>query len=110
MIQKVVLSKQLESIDGCAFVDCSSLDAIIIPESVTTIGESAFQSCTSLSTITIPENIESIGRMCFHNCEKLTSVTYKGTVYTSRTELITVLEENEVEVGDDAFWVTGLSD
>ncbi len=41
----------------CAFISCSSLTNINIPNSVTTIGNSAFMKCESLTYITIPSSV-----------------------------------------------------
>ena len=41
----------------CAFISCSSLTNINIPDSVTTIGNSAFMKCESLTYITIPSSV-----------------------------------------------------
>ena len=40
--------------DG-AFMNCSSLRAITLPDSVTHIGDSAFEMCKFLRAITLPE-------------------------------------------------------
>ena len=44
-----------------AFVDCTGLNSITIPNSVTSIGNYAFDGCTSLTSITIPNSVTIIG-------------------------------------------------
>ena len=51
-----------------AFLDCSELTAITIPESVTSIGSGAFSGCSSLTTINTPESVTYIGVSAFGYC------------------------------------------
>ena len=63
------------SIGDQAFMSCSSLTSIDIPNSVTSIGGSAFQTCRSLTSVTIGNSVTSIGEQAFVWCSGLTSVT-----------------------------------
>ena len=58
-----------------AFLQCSSMTGITIPNSVTTIGIYAFYSCRSLTSITIPDSVTSILGGAFSCCTGLTSIT-----------------------------------
>ena len=49
---------------------------------VTSIGESAFISCTKLTTITLPNTLTSIGNYAFHSCSSLASFSVPGSVET----------------------------
>ena len=51
-----------------AFLSCSELTGITIPEGVTSIGNSAFMGCTGLTGITIPESVAAIGNSAFQYC------------------------------------------
>ena len=88
------------SIGGGAFIKCTNLTRITIPDNVTSIGKSAFYLCTNLKSITIPEgvtsiesstfgnsgltnitipeSVTSIGNAAFQNCESLTKVIFLG--------------------------------
>lgn len=57
-----------------AFMNCSNLKSITIPDSVTTIGTNAFFGCNGLSSITIPTNVIEIGENAFSYCDGLTNV------------------------------------
>ena len=48
------------SIGYGAFVYCSSLTSVTIPNSVTSIGYGAFEGCSSLTSVTIPNSVTSI--------------------------------------------------
>ena len=48
---------------------------------VTSIGENAFLFCTSLSSVTIPDNVTSIGHYAFNSCTGLTSPVYNAHVF-----------------------------
>ncbi len=54
-----------------AFMNCTSLTSITIPETVTEIGHSAFSGCESLTEITIPNGMTSIGEKAFMGCSGL---------------------------------------
>ena len=71
-----------------AFVDCSSLTSITIPNSVMSIGDKAFYYCTSLTSITIPNSVTSIGYDAFCSCSSLTSITIPNSI---------------TSIGDNAF-------
>lgn len=83
--------------DGCvcteigsnAFLGCTKLKNISVPNGVTSIGDSAFSSCSSLASFMMPDSIKTIGANVFNRCENLTSVEMKKGVET---------------IGDSAFW------
>ena len=64
-----------ENIGDCAFLNCSSLLSITIPNSVTSIGVSAFAGCSRLTSIRIHNGVKSIGGSAFKDCSSLTSMT-----------------------------------
>ena len=49
------------SIGAYAFLNCSGLTSVTIPNSVTSIGYSAFEGCSSLTSVTIGNSVTSIG-------------------------------------------------
>ncbi|MCI7699960.1 MAG: leucine-rich repeat protein [Bacteroidales bacterium] len=68
------------SIGECAFVWCSGLTSVTIPNSVTSIGESAFSWCSSLTSVTIPNSVTSIADYAFAWCSSLTSIVSNAVV------------------------------
>ena len=62
------------AIDHAAFLGCTDLTSVTIPETVTTIGNTVFSGCTSLASISIPNSVTSIGVYAFENCTALKEV------------------------------------
>ena len=71
---QVAFRSDTRGIATSAFVGCTKLENINIPEGVKYINASAFASCSSLENITIPDSVISIGGQAFYNCKKLLSI------------------------------------
>ena len=56
------------SIGSYAFLDCSDLTSVTIPQSVTKIGSYTFRDCSGLTSVTIPQSVTSIGASAFYGC------------------------------------------
>lgn len=74
-LKTVTLPNTLKIIDKFAFYGCSSLVSITIPENVIEIGISAFSCCSKLIDIVIPKSVNNIGESAFVDCDNLTSIT-----------------------------------
>jgi hypothetical protein len=68
-----------------AFVFCSNLLSVIIPNSVTNLGDGAFKNCTSLATVEIGSGVTYIPTWTFSGCTSLTnfSMDTANSVYSS---------------------------
>ena len=107
----ITFDGDVTSIGNFAFLICTSLTNIIIPDSVTSIGDFAFQGCTGLTNITIPGRVTSIGRNAFENCTSLTNIIIPGSVtsigdsvFTSCTSLTNIIIPDSVtSIGGYAF-------
>ena len=78
-----------------AFRGCKGLISVTFGNRITSIGECAFYDCSSLTSIIIPNSVTNIGAYAFRFCKNLTSVTI-GSGVTS--------------IGDNAFdCCTGLT-
>ena len=67
------------SIGTRAFMFCSKLESIAIPNGIISIGESAFTNCNNLTTIALPNSIAFIDSTAFSHCGNLKNVIYCGT-------------------------------
>ena len=72
-----------------AFMDCTPLREIAIPNSVTSIGDDAFRWCVSLREIAIPNSVTSIGDWTFVGCCSLREISIPNSV---------------TSIGNSAFW------
>ena len=78
-LTSISIPNSITSIGQEAFRSCSGLTSISIPNSVTSIGLGAFRSCSFVS-VTIPNSVSSIGSHAFITCRNLTSVTIPNSI------------------------------
>ena len=109
--------KDPTSIGEYAFVECTSLTSIDMPNSVTSIGEGAFGECSGLTSVTIPDSVTSIGYDAFYGCSSLTRVeinsnTIMSSTYTYQNNLKSIfgtqvteyiIGDNVTSIGVEAF-------
>ena len=62
-----------------AFMYCTSLASVTLPEGLTSIPDNCFYCCISLTSVTLPASLESIGLSAFYYCSSLESVTVNAT-------------------------------
>ena len=63
------------SIPYRAFLGCSSIESITIPESVTQIEYASFSGCSGLKSIVVPNSVTGIAQYAFAGCSSLESIT-----------------------------------
>ena len=83
-IRSVILSSGLTSISQYAFMNCTSLTSVTIPDTVVSIGDSAFKGCSSLATIVFADGsqLTSIGNNAFEDCGPIVSLEFPSTLKT----------------------------
>ena len=113
------LSYPVTTIGESAFLNCTALTSVTIPNSVTSIDKEAFRNCTALTSVTIPNSVTSIDKEAFSNCSGLTgeliipsSITDLGmAVFKNCSGLTSVTIPNSItRISDELFWdCTGLT-
>ena len=79
------LSGELD-LTGCrgignnAFMGCTGISSVTIPNSVESIGDNAFNGCSGLSSVEIPNSVRNIGAKAFSGCDALSSVKIPNSV------------------------------
>lgn len=73
------------AIGTSAFLNCSEMTGITIPDSVVSIGSSAFENCYALAEFTVTAGVTSVGDSAFRSCTSLKkfNVESGNTVYTT---------------------------
>lgn len=77
--------EEVEIAEGCgiteipdyAFLGCSGLKRVILPEGLKKIGFQSFSECSGLEKINFPSTLEDIGSNSFAYCEKLDGLEFK---------------------------------
>ena len=73
-LQKIKLSKKIQTINQRLLQGGSSLTEIEIPEGVKSIGYAAFSSCSKLTTITLPASLTSLSGAAIARLNRLTEI------------------------------------
>ena len=79
-IRKATVEYGITSIGEYAFVGCSGLTELTLPNSVTRIGNHAFDSCSGITKLTLPNSITRIEKSAFAGCIGLTVLTLPSSV------------------------------
>ena len=93
------------SIGNNAFISCSGLTSVTIPNSVTSIGIEAFGGCSGLTSINIPNSVTSIGTHAFSECRGLTSVTIPNSVTSIGIEAFYGCNNIDYNSFDNAYYI-----
>ena len=72
--ESVSLKAGTKGIADEAFLNCTKLKSVEIPESVVSIGDRTFEGCTGLKAVRIPAGVTYIGDSAFRKCRQLKSV------------------------------------
>lgn len=88
-LTRVTIPDTMKTIGNGAFSYCFNLKSVTIPNSVTTMEERAFYKCTRLTSVTIPDSVTTIAPSMFCYCSSLTSVTIPDSVKTIGSEVFT---------------------
>ena len=93
------LGEQLKVIPDSAFLNCSALEKISIPNSVESIEEAAFQNCKSLKEVHMPKNLKEIGSGAF------AADPVDSYYFPKEIENLKVLPDSFASTGKSNFYV-----
>ena len=79
IIPTTISGTKVTSIGANAFMDCSHIIKVEIPETINRIESQAFVKCTALEKIIFSKNVTLIGDSAFDSCSNLNTVIYNGT-------------------------------
>ncbi len=65
----------LDVIEAQAFIGCSRIKNLVLPERLTKIGTKAFYGCSGIESIKLPASLTTIETWAFENCSALKSIT-----------------------------------
>ena len=93
--------RPVTQIEDRAFMNCTGLTSITIPDSVISIGDFAFEGCMNLVNVTIGSGVTAIGVHAFYKCWWLTSITVSAgnPVYHSDENCLIETESKTLVVG-----------
>lgn len=116
VLQDVVIPSCIQgypvtSIGNLAFLECETLQSVVIPDSVTSLGAGVFIRCTNLRSVVLPNSLSKLNaQYLFLGCVNLTnvvipdSVTEIGAAMFYGTALTEINIPNSVtKIGDMAF-------
>ena len=118
-LKRVNIPESVKELDlgAEAFCECTSLEALSIPNGVTSIGSEAFGSCTNLTHLDIPETVTKIGVMAFSDSGLTEIVIPSGVTelegfvfgFCANLKKIT-LPGGLLRISEDSFFNTTLED
>lgn len=84
VIPSVVEGQKVFRIGYEAFLDCTKIKTVQIPNTVSMICEYAFKGCTGLREVIIPPSVTSLGAYIFEGATNLQTVYYPGGITLDR--------------------------
>lgn len=105
------VSYSVTSIGAMAFMACSDVTSVTMPNTVTTIGGDTFAQCVALSSVTLSNSLKYIGGGAFRFCQELTSVEIPNSVtsigdyaFSGCSDMTSVsIPKSVTSIGDFAF-------
>ena len=94
-IEEVIFGNNIKSFGTFTFLECESIKEINVPYGTVEIGYGAFVGCTNLSKIVIPETVENLCRCLVGGYSKVGATT--GSVYIEVHGKESWLDFNDIE-------------
>lgn len=80
IIPSTIDEKNVTSIGGYAFSNCTNISNVTIPDGVTKIDYYAFNGCTGLKNVGIPTTVTSISDGTFYGCTNLERISFSDNI------------------------------
>ena len=114
-VTDLIVPESVTYINDYAFLGCTGLNSVVIPNSVTALGRESFKE-TGITSVVIPGSVKTIGYKAFMGCENLTDVTLSEGLTLIDEEAFSTsgiteihLPESLVRIGEQAFEFTPLT-
>ena len=82
LIPSEIGGKPVRSIGYEAFIGCSKIDGITIPDGILAIGDRAFAACSSMRELVIPSSVTNVGMEVISSCNSLADLRIDAVLPT----------------------------
>ena len=114
----IFFGDNITTIGEYAFLECTKLSSITLPDSVVNMSSSVFEDCTSLKSVKLSNDLTEIPSNCFNGCNSLTSIDIPDSItkvgsgaFRECTSLSSVDLSNTLrEIGSYSFSNTSITE
>lgn len=79
LLERIVLIGNMQALSQNAFLRCTALSEVTLPDSIETIGMAAFKECHLLKKINIPKSLKVIENEAFSECQNISAISLPDT-------------------------------
>ncbi|MDE7100610.1 MAG: leucine-rich repeat domain-containing protein, partial [Anaeroplasmataceae bacterium] len=79
-VEKFVIPDTVVAIKPYAFFNCTSYEAFEVPDTITEIGNYAYYNCESFQEINLPAQLTKLGNYAFAECDGIRTLTVPDTL------------------------------
>ena len=104
-LQRLVVEEGVQLLERASFSYCDNLASINLPSTLTAIGQSAFYGCTALTELDLSHGLQTVGASAFYGCTALPGVTIPVTLTSVGAQAFEGCEAmTAVHITDLAAW------
>ena len=105
-IKSLVVEEGVTSLGDNAFLNCTALTSVSLPQSLTSLGASVFEGCIAMKDFTLPDHIREMDFMCFFDAERL----YVSSYLTDTAKTLGTIGEPFCLRGDSNWYIYDYSE